>query len=471
MDFGKSDFVNQFFYQGNNYYYMQNTTFSPPMQNGTPGADGVFDTDIFSAGAQKESPAKVTGNDIRSASPDVSDWFETVKLNYGFDIESRQGNYNPRPKTWDQMVDVAKYWMMHGVDGFRVDFAHAVPIEFWRYFAAELKRTNPEVFLLAEAYEKDERMKVPGFSYTAMLAAGFDSIYNSEQYWTLRQQAVQPGNMRSANPNWTPAQDSANVSRGYLFTHYMENHDEIRLGARVFAPWVGDRAQRANLGLAYSAYSALLPGHFLLQGGQEVGEDASVFGRFAGDNGRTSIFDFVYQPYTRHWLYDQRPGWMVSFRDRYKRLLEIKNSAPFNLRHSANQPTFVDLDGANFQKEQSKWIGAYIRHHGGRAYLVVTNSDPFSGHVATIHFTNTDGQDRLGALRALGVANDSSRYVFKEVFSRAGWVPKDPSVDGDGLPGWALYRAGDVPSGLHLGDVPAATTFVFEVRSRQEIEQ
>jgi|GEM_PF-333987 len=476
MDFGRSDYKNQFFYQGNNYYYVQNSTFSPPPRNGTPGVDGIFDTDIFSAGLQYETPAKVTGNDIRSASPDISDWFETVKLNYGFDIDSRKGFYNPRPRTWDQMVDVAKYWMMHGVDGFRVDFAHAVPMEFWRHFANELKRLNPEVFLLAEAYEKDERMKIPGFSYQAMLSAGFDSVYNSEQYWSLRQQAIHPGDMRAANPAWTPAHDEANQAKGYLFTHYMENHDEIRLAARVFSPWVGDRAQRANLGLTYAAYSALLPGHFLMHGGQEVGEDASVFGHYAGDNGRTSIFDFVYQPYTRHWLYEQRPGWMVAFRDRYEKLLTLKNRSPFNLPHSRSKPSYIDLDGANWTKDQSKWIGAYIRYSSdrsgnqngkGNAWLVVTNSDPFAGHVATLHFTPVDGQDRLGALAALGIKNDSTRYFFKEVFSREGWVPRDPGVDGEGLPGWVMFRAGDVPSGLHLGEIPAATTFVFELATQR----
>ena len=43
--------------------------------------------------------------------------------------------------------------------------------------------------------------------------------------------------------------------------------------------------------------------------------DRVLFGRYAGDNGKTSIFDFVYQEQTRNWLYGDRPQWQRAFRD------------------------------------------------------------------------------------------------------------------------------------------------------------
>ncbi|TWW07946.1 hypothetical protein E3A20_29260 [Planctomyces bekefii] len=97
---------------------------------------------------------------------------------------------------------------------------------------------------------------------------------------------------------------------------------------------------------------------------------------------------------------------------------------------------------------------------------MVTNSDPFVEREATIHLTNQSGVDSQGALAALGVVQDGSRYQFEEIFSRRGWMPQDPAVQGQGIPGWALYRAGDVPSGVYLGAVPPATTYVFKVSSR-----
>lgn len=463
LDFGRQDRTDAFFARDNNYYYIPNHSFTPPTQNGVDGADGVFDSDIYTPGVQLESPARVTGNDIMSAAPQSYDWFETVKLNYGFDIQTRQAHYNPRPRTWTQMLDVAQYWVEKGVDGFRVDFAHAIPIEFWRYFATELRRVQPEVFLLAEAYESDQRMKLPGFSYRAMLEAGFDSVYNSEMYWAMHNQVVRPGTMRSANPSRSPAMAAGIVQRGFLFTHYMENHDEMRVASRHFAPWVGDRQQRGAIGLAYSAYLGLMPGHLMLHGGQELQEDATIFGGYAGDNGRTSIFDFVYQAQTRTWLYGNRPAWMTAFRARYQDLLALKIRPAFAKAHSFSSPSFIDLDGANWYKEETNWIASYVRYDGDEAYLVVANGDPFVAHRATIHFTSQENQDPLGVLQALGITNNDARYKFTEIFSRPGFSPTEPTLPGAGVPGWLLFKPGNVPSGLHLGDVPPATTYVFKI--------
>lgn len=463
MDFGRGDRTDREFDRDNNYYYMPGTTFTPPAQ-AAQGTDGVFDTDIFAQGVQLEQPARVTGNDIVSPNPPVGDWFETVKLNYGWDLRHRRANYDPRPRTWNQMIDVAKYWVEKGVDGFRVDYAHAVPIEFWRTFASELKKVQPEVFLLAEAYEGDLRMRLPGFSYYAMLDAGFDSVYDSEMYWKMHGQVERPGDMASAAPFRSPAFQGNVVDRGFMFTHYMENHDEQRVASRNFAQWL-ERPDRADLGLAYSAYLGLLPGHFLIHGGQEVQEDASVFGPYAGDNGKTSIFDYIYQSQTRLWVNGTRPQWMVDFRRRYQDLLELKRRPAFSAVHKTSAPSLVDLYGANFAKDQAKWINSYVRYSGNDRYLVVTNGDPFVAHAATIHLTVRDDEDTFGALRALGIENGDRRYVFTEVFSRKNWIPHDPAVPGDGMPGKALHKAGGVPSGLFLGDVPPRTTYVFKVTS------
>jgi glycosidase len=466
LDFGRGDQTGSFFQPGNNYFYIQGTTFVPPPRGNCQGCDGQFDTDIYAPGIQLEQPARVTGNNVTSAAPRSGDWFETAKLNYGFDFTSAQGRYDPRPKTWDQVLDVAKYWTDKGVDGFRIDVAHAVPVEFWRWFVPQLKAVQANAFLVAEAYEGDAGVGVPGFNFESFFDAGIDTIFNHDLYTHALDQAQQANRQYGVRLAETAALRPYVVRNGYTFTNFMEDHDEVRVGSRYFAPHVNDLGRRAQLGQALSGYLALMPAHFLLQGGQEVAEDASVMGGFNGDNGKTSIFDFVYQSETLKWLKGERPADITAFRARYQALLQLKHTPPFSLPHTVDQPTFTDLHEGNWMAEQSLWVGAYLRHSSaGGAYLVVSNTDAANGHEVTLHFTYAKDQDPFGALAAAGIADGNRRYRFTEVYARPGWVPKDPNLPTDAVPGWVLFQETGVPSGLYLGVVPPATTYVFKIEA------
>jgi starch synthase (maltosyl-transferring) len=67
--------------------------------------------------------------------------------------------------------DVMLHWMEHGVGVFRVDNPHTKHLPFWEWVIPELRRVNPEVILLSEAFTRPrvmERLAKVGFtqSYT-----------------------------------------------------------------------------------------------------------------------------------------------------------------------------------------------------------------------------------------------------------------------------------------------------------------
>lgn len=68
---------------------------------------------------------------------------------------------------WQALRDVFLFWMQHGVKIFRVDNPHTKGFRFWEWCIAELRRHDPEVILLAEAFTRPNvayRLGKIGFS-------------------------------------------------------------------------------------------------------------------------------------------------------------------------------------------------------------------------------------------------------------------------------------------------------------------
>ena len=131
VDFGQNDNKDLSFSPNNNFYYLPGTQFTVPTGVNPPVPVTVPYIEI---------PAKVSGNNVFSAQPSIHDWFETVKLNYGVDLQhGNQTHFDPIPDTWLKMTDVLLYWTNKGVDGFRCDMAEMVPVEFWAYAIPKVK--------------------------------------------------------------------------------------------------------------------------------------------------------------------------------------------------------------------------------------------------------------------------------------------------------------------------------------------
>ncbi len=75
-----------------------------------------------------------------------------------------------------ECLRIVKLWMSHGVRIFRVDNPHTKPVDFWAWLLAEVRRTDPDVLFLAEAFTKPAMMHMLG-------KVGFHQSYT---YFTWR---------------------------------------------------------------------------------------------------------------------------------------------------------------------------------------------------------------------------------------------------------------------------------------------
>ncbi len=75
-----------------------------------------------------------------------------------------------------EVLRVVRHWMKHGVRVFRVDNPHTKPVAFWQWLLGEVRRTDPDVIFLSEAFTKPPMMHTLG-------AVGFHQSYT---YFTWR---------------------------------------------------------------------------------------------------------------------------------------------------------------------------------------------------------------------------------------------------------------------------------------------
>ena len=291
--------------------------------------------------------------------PDVNDWFEAVKLNYGVDIQNGNKTYfDPVPDTWVKMKDILSYWANKKVDGFRCDMAEMVPVEFWNWVIPQIKEINPEIVFIAEIYQPDQ--------YRNYLQQGkFDYLYDKVLlYDTLREMIA---GKRSTLDIHQIQKRLSGVNHNML--HFLENHDEQRIASRFFAgdPW------KAVSAMVISA--TIDQGPVMIFFGQEVGEPGGANEGFSGDDGRTTHFDYWGVPEHQKWMNNGAfDGGLLNplqkqLRQFYVELLSLaaKNSA-------LTQGNYMDItenniNAGNFDQK----VHAFVRYKGEERLLIVSS--------------------------------------------------------------------------------------------------
>lgn len=350
-DFGRNDDFSKFFSRDNNYYYITNQRFAPNFDIAQKGTEPYV-----------EFPAKATGNDCYSAFCDVNDWYETVKLNYGFDPGDWSTHYEPVPDTWLKMLHILRFWASKGIDGFRCDMVFMVPREFWHWAIPQVKQDYPGVIFIGEIYEVEAYRPFLDYCH-------FDYLYDKVNlYDTLKGICCH---------NWSAAQLTGCWQTvdgiGDSMLNFLENHDEVRFASREFA----DNPAKVT---PYLVASAMISrGPFMIYYGQELGEMAHDNEGFAGDNNRSTIFDYWSYDTLRRWYNDgkcnlrrltQQEKWLRAL---YSKVLNLCNEQKAICDGSFFDLMYVNLRNPKFDPHSQF---AFLRYTDDSILLFLLN---FSG--------------------------------------------------------------------------------------------
>jgi len=164
-------------------------------------------------------------------------WTDVADLNFD-NQEMRQA-----------MIDHMTFWLTDiGIDGFRVDVAHGVPVDFWAEASPQLRAAKDNVFLLAEA-EKAEIAPYFDMSYAWSFHHLLGEVLRGEKPKTALKENVDSS--------------KENFGANHTMMMFTTNHDENSWSGTVF-----DRYGDAHKAMAVLSFT--LDGMPLIYSGQEA---------------------------------------------------------------------------------------------------------------------------------------------------------------------------------------------------------
>jgi glycosidase len=166
------------------------------------------------------------------------DWTDVIRFDYN----------NPGLRKY--MTETMEWWYKEtGIDGFRCDVAHMVPVDFWDQLRASLDSIKP-IFMLAESDQPFLHKKA------------YDATYDWKFFHIMNEIARGKMNAREVSKhfNWV---DSIYPGDSYLM-QFTSNHDENS--------WSGTEFERMGEGAkTFAVLCATLPDMLLIYNGQESG--------------------------------------------------------------------------------------------------------------------------------------------------------------------------------------------------------
>ena len=251
-------------------------------------------------------------------------------------------NFDNDPEgIYAEVERVVRHWMSHGVRVFRVDNPHTKPVNFWQWLLGEIRRTDPDVIFLSEAFTRPPMMR----------ALGMVGFHQSYTYFTWRTE------------KWEIEQyllELAYETSPVLRPNFFVNTPDI---LHAYLQYGGPAAFKVRAALAATSSPS-----WGVYAGYELFEHVAV------RPGSEEYLDSEkYQLRPRDWERAEAEGWSLA--PYLTRLNELRREHPALQRlrnvtiHSPDDQAFV----------------AYSKREGDDIVIVVINLDPHATRETTVH--------------------------------------------------------------------------------------
>ena len=274
------------------------------------------------------------------------------------------------------VLDVAKFYLDMGIDGFRFDAAkylylgeHGKNVEFWTWYMAELKKIKPDVYAIAEVWDGDG---ITDTYYPALDCFNF-STAQAEGFIA---DTAKAGNVNAYMAYLSKYLKTIGSMRDDALLHeFISNHDTDR-SAGYLTVASGQMMMAANLYL-------LTPGSPFIYYGEEIGLKGSRGAANTDANRRLAMRwgdeDTVKNPEGSSYEESNQVNGTVagqigqesSLYTHYKRLLMIRRAHPAIARGSF---TPLSLSGMK--------AGGFIASYEGETVCVLHNTSRGSAEIA-----------------------------------------------------------------------------------------